>query len=73
MPNVEMSLDGYGASEAGGEELVVRILPELSGGGDRALESLPPGDYTLVSVETLDDGSVELRYRPNGFDGREPV
>ena len=68
-----MSADGYGNAEPDGDELVVRIRPELRGGGDRPFDGMPPGAFELVSAAALDDGSVELRYRPNGFDSREPV
>src|SRR3954451_16135115 len=73
MTKVEMSADGYGSAEPGGDELVVRIRPELQGGGDRPFDGVPPGAFELLSAEPLDDGSVELRYRPKGFDGRDPV
>ena len=68
-----MSLDGYLVGEAApagdvGEELRVRVLPVLLGHGRQAFDDVAALGLSLESATLLEDGSVELRYRP-----KEPV
>jgi hypothetical protein len=75
---VEISLDGYLVGEAVpagevGTELCVRVVPVLLGGGRRAFDDVAALELALESAILRDDGSVELRYRPKGLVGREPV
>jgi len=75
---VEISLDGYlvgGDAPAGdlGAELRVRVLPVLLGSGRPAFDDVTAAELRLEEATLLDDGSVELLYRPKGFVGREPV
>jgi dihydrofolate reductase len=76
--DLEISLDGYlvgDAAPAGevGDELLVRVVPVLLGRGRPAFEDVAALELSLESATLLDDGRVELRYRPKGLVGREPV